>query len=139
MIFKKDYNWLKITKEDLKTKIIWFKDHTLLEDKVDRLINIHSKKGFGVVSACRRDKTNEENLKRTEQLKKDLSELDWSYTIGYGGGFQKNGNEEGFDISKPKFNEISVIVYNHNRKNEKVGTITLKLSSKETLTASLTP
>ena len=63
-------------------KIIWFKDHTLLEDKVDRLINIHSKKGFGVVSACRRDKTNEENLKRTEQLKKDLSELGWSYTIG---------------------------------------------------------
>ena len=100
-------------------KILWFKEHTLLEDKVDRLINIHSKKGFGVVSACRRDKTNEENLKRTEQLKKDLSELGWSYTIGYGGGFQENGNEEGFDISKPKFNEISVIVYNHNRKNEK--------------------
>ena len=93
--------------------------NTLLEDKVDRLINIHSKKGFGVVSACRRDKTNEENLKRTEQLKKDLSELGWSYTIGYGGGFQENGNEEGFDVSKPKFNEISVIVYNHNRKNEK--------------------
>ena len=100
-------------------KILWFKEHTLLEDKVDRLINIHSKKGFGVVSACRRDKTNEENLKRTEQLKKDLSELGWSYTIGYGGGFQENRNEEGVDISKPKFNEISVIVYNHNRKNEK--------------------
>lgn len=98
-------------------KIIWLKDYPLLEDKVDRLISVHTKKGFGVVSACRRDKTNVENLKRTEQLKKDLSEMGWSYTIGYGGGFQKKGSEEGFDTSKPKFNEISIIVYNHNRKD----------------------
>jgi len=98
-------------------KIIWLKDYPLLEDKVDRLISVHTKKGFGVVSACRRDKTNAENLKRTEQLKKDLSEMGWSYTIGYGGGFQEKGNEEGFDTSKPKFNEISIIVYNHNRKD----------------------
>lgn len=97
--------------------IIWLKDIPLLEDKVDKLLSYHSKNGYGVVSACRGDKTSKENLARTEKLKKDLSDLGWSYTIGYGGGFKEKGSE--FDTSKPNFNEISIIVYNHNRKEEK--------------------
>lgn len=98
--------------------ILWLKDYPLLEDKVDRLIKIHSKNGYGIISAFRGDKTREENLERTEKLKKDLGNMGWSYTIAYGGGFQEKENPGEFDVSKPKFNEISVIVYNHNRKNK---------------------
>lgn len=99
--------------------IIWLKDYPLLEDKVDKLISTHARKGYGVISACRKGQSGKEKLNKTEELKKDLGELGWSYTIGYGGGFkEKDGNEEEFDASKPEFNEISIIVYNYNRKDK---------------------
>jgi hypothetical protein len=101
--------------------IIWLKDYPLLEDKVDKLINHHSQNGYGVISACRETQSGEEKLKKTEELKKDLNELGWSYTIGYGGGFREKegkGNQGKTDTSKPFFNEISLIVYNYNRKDK---------------------
>ena len=89
--------------------------YPLLEDKVTRLIDIHSKNGFAIISACRGENTREENLKKTSELKTDLKNLGWTYTIAYGGGFVEKGSE-GFDKTKPKFNEISLVVYNYNRK-----------------------
>lgn len=93
---------------------ISFKDYPLLEDKAKRLINMHSKNGFVVISACRANKTRQENLQRIENLKKDLKEMGWSYTVAYGGGFKEKGEGE-FDTSKAKFNEISFVVYNYNK------------------------
>lgn len=78
-------------------KIIWLKDFPFLKDKVDKLISKHASKGFGMAPACQ---------KSIEQLKKDLSEMGWHYTIGYGGSFQE------------KEYDIFVIVYNYNKKNK---------------------
>ncbi len=78
-------------------KIIWLKDFPFLKDKVDKLISKHASKGFGMAPACQ---------KNIEQLKKDLSEMGWHYTIGYGGSFQE------------KEYDIFVIVYNYNKKNK---------------------
>lgn len=90
----------------------------LLEDKVNRLINNHAKNGFAVISACRSNLSPEENLQRTDDLKQDLKDLGWSYTISYGGGFTEkiaDDGTKGFDVDKPQFNEISFVVYNYNR------------------------
>lgn len=99
--------------------IIKIDDYPILEDKVNRLINNHAKNGFAVISACRGENTKEENLKKTEELKKDFKQLGWSYTIAYGGGFVEKGNEGEFDNTKPKFNEISFVVYNYNKNKDR--------------------
>lgn len=95
-------------------KIIAIKDFPLLEDKVNRLITTHAKNGFAVVSAFRQERTREENLKKTEELKSDLKNMGWSYTVAYGGGFKEKG-QNSFDTTQPKFNEISFVVYNYNK------------------------
>ena len=74
------------------------------------------KNGFAVISGCRSNYTPEKNLEETEKLKSKLKELGWSYTIAYGGGFKEKGANE-FDTTKPKFNEISFVVYNKKGKN----------------------
>ena len=89
-----------------------------LEDKINRLIDKHAKNGFAVISACRSNLSPEENLQRTDDLKQDLKDLGWSYTISYGGGFKEkiaDDGSESFDTDKPQFNEISFVVYNYNR------------------------
>lgn len=99
-------------------KYVLLNKFPLLEDKVNRLIDKHAKNGFAVISACRSDNTPEENLERTDELKQDLKNLGWSYTISYGGGFMEKiaaDGKESFDTEKPQFNEISFIVYNYNR------------------------
>lgn len=100
----------------IKQTIVEIKDFPILEDKVNRLIDNHSKNGFAVISACRRENTREINIKKTNELKADLKQLGWSYTLSFGGGFVEKNSEETFD--KPKFNEISFVVYNNNRKQE---------------------
>ena len=57
-------------------------------------------------------------MKRTDDLKQDLKDLGWSYTISYGGGFKEkiaDDGSESFDTDKPQFNKISFVVYNYNR------------------------
>lgn len=100
---------------------------TLIEDKITRLIDKHSKNGFANISAFRSNRYNngeplsiEEtrkiNIQKTGELKNDLKNLGWSYTVSYGGGFKEK--EDTKSPSKYKFNEISFIVYNYNRKNK---------------------
>lgn len=96
----------------------------ILEDKVNRLINNHTKNGFAVISGCRsnrdglsKEETRKVNIQKTGELKNDLKKMGWTYTVVYGGGFKEKGAEDNSPI-KYKFDEISFVVYNYNRKNK---------------------
>jgi hypothetical protein len=83
------------------------------EVKISRFIAHHAKNGYVIVSACRSENSNQENNRLDKLLQKDISSAGWSYTPIYGGYVETNRNTG----DTTNVYEKSVIIYNHNRKN----------------------
>jgi len=88
--------------------------YTLNEDKIDRLLNVHEKNGYIIISACREDwdEKNPENNKtinkqKTRELQSDIHKAGYTFTPVYGGSLEEI---DGKKVSVP--GETSMIVYN---------------------------
>lgn len=75
------------------------------------MLEKHSGNGYAVISACRGDKSPEDNQKATQELISDIQQRGYSYTPMYGGFKENFGTEDETDVF-----ERSIMVYNYDRK-----------------------
>lgn len=87
----------------------------LTEANLNRIVNGHNEKGYGVLSASRGNLSQEENNKRTKELKAKINDLGYSHVPVLGGY-----REEGQDKASL---EKSLIVYPYNRKTKEYADI----------------
>lgn len=72
---------------------------------IDRIIGKHGDNGFVCVSACRGDKSDEQNEAATKSLLSDISKGGWSFLPTYGGYRNTDTGEEGdYEASFTVFN-----------------------------------
>lgn len=94
----------------------------LKEVSFSRVVDFHSKNGYAIISASRGENTDAQNKKLDKDLKKDISSAGWTFTPIYG-GFVETNKETG---EKKNVVERSFLIYNHNRKNDKLSFEDLK-------------
>lgn len=75
---------------------------TLTESSISRIFSHASNRAIGIISAERSGHTPEENNKRTENLKKDLSMSGYGYVHGRGGYVEEHGTPNAQDVSGEK-------------------------------------
>lgn len=93
--------------------------YSLNEDKLDRLLGIHEKNGYIIISACREDWSDDKaenktiNKQKTKQLCSDIHKAGYTFCPVYGGSMEEI---DGKKVSVP--GEASMIVYNSNREGK---------------------
>ena len=84
-------------------------------NNLTRFIGTHIKKGFAIVSACRGEKTEQENNIRTNELKALIKNAGFSFKEVAGGFIENKGTNNEKEVYEKSF-----IIYNFKQNGEKI-------------------
>lgn len=92
----------KYVVESVSKKIMQMVSKQMNESNWGRIIQ-HIDNGCMMISACRGDKTEEENAKRTDQLAKDIRSNGLGYIRILGGYIENKGTDDEKDVTEESF------------------------------------
>lgn len=111
--------------ESVSDKIVQMVSAKINESNWGRIIQ-HIDNGCMMISACRGDKTEEENAKRTDQLAKDIRESNLGYIRILGGYIENKGTDNEKEVTEESF----FVPKNKNMSDEDFFDIAIKLCKK---------
>lgn len=99
-----DCNWRYDYVDNIgdKLKSIYRKSNNVNESNLSRLMT-HINNACFMISACRGDKTEQENKKRTDELAKDLRNYDLGYVRVLGGYVENAGTDDAVEVTEESF------------------------------------
>ena len=111
--------------ESVSDKIMQMVSKQMNESNWGRIIQ-HIDNGCMMISACRGDKTEEENAKRTDQLANDIREANLGYIRILGGYIENKGTDNEKEVTEESF----FVPKNKNMSDEDFFDIAIKLCKK---------
>jgi hypothetical protein len=99
----KGINWKYRVCESLGDELIRFYNRASInESNLSRLMT-HINNACFMISACRGDKTEQENKKSTDELAKDLRNYDLGYVRVLGGYVENSGTDDAVEVTEESF------------------------------------
>lgn len=92
-------------------------------NELNRFLSYHAKNGFAVVSACRNERTPEQNEAKSKELKELIRQAGFTFKEVNGGFIEDKG-----ESTQKEVLEKSFIIYNSNYKNDKADLLQFALS-----------